>query len=300
MHKRLAVAVTAACLIAFAGWKAGSADAVGRAQLKTVLPWQVAEGWFGGFSAIEVAADGRAFTALSDRGHFVQGLLVREDDDIVGVLQGEDEALLDARGRVPRSYRRDSEGLAQLGDGPIYVSFEGVHRIDAYRDLSQAALPIARFPKHEGLHGNGSLEALAVDRRGRLFAITEDALGAEGEATVFVFSNGSWSTPYRISRSDGFHPVGADFGPDGRFYLLERGFNGFGFRSRVRRFDLTAAELVNEAELFRTRTGTHDNLEGLSVWQDSAGNMRLTMISDDNFRFFQRTEIVEYVVPQTP
>lgn len=40
----------------------------------------------------------------------------------------------------------------------------------------------------------------------------------------------------------------------------------------------------------------HDNLEGISVWQDPDGRIRLTMISDDNFMVFQRTEIVEYAV----
>jgi hypothetical protein len=48
--------------------------------------------------------------------------------------------------------------------------------------------------------------------------------------------------------------------------------------------------------LFTTATGTHDNLEGLDVWSDSDG-LRATMIADDNFRFFQRTEIVDYRLP---
>ena len=42
-----------------------------------------------------------------------------------------------------------------------------------------------------------------------------------------------------------------------------------------------------------TRLRAHDNLEGISVWQDEQG-LRMTLISDDNFRAFQRTEIVEY------
>lgn len=43
----------------------------------------------------------------------------------------------------------------------------------------------------------------------------------------------------------------------------------------------------------QSEVGRHDNLEGLSVWQDAQG-VRLTMVSDDNFMFFQRTEFVEY------
>jgi hypothetical protein len=93
-------------------------------------------------------------------------------------------------------------------------------------------------------------------------------------------------------------PTGADFGPDGRLYLLERGFAGFGFSSRVRAFTLnaTGTRILSEQTLFTSPVGKHDNLEGLSVWTDSQERIRLTMVSDDNFRFFQRTELVEYVL----
>jgi hypothetical protein len=38
----------------------------------------------------------------------------------------------------------------------------------------------------------------------------------------------------------------------------------------------------------------HDNLEGISVWQTPAGELIMTLVSDDNQRRFQRTELVEY------
>ncbi len=86
-------------------------------------------------------------------------------------------------------------------------------------------------------------------------------------------------------RSHGTGPfliVGADIGPDGRLYMLERDFAGIGFRSRIRRFDLDGG---NEETMLETGLRTHDNLEGISVWQDAQG-LRLTLISDDNFRVF--------------
>jgi hypothetical protein len=52
-----------------------------------------------------------------------------------------------------------------------------------------------------------------------------------------------------------------------------------------------------EKMLLRKGIGIHDNLEGLAVWRDELDRIRLTMISDDNFRLVQRTEIVEYVLP---
>ena len=55
--------------------------------------------------------------------------------------------------------------------------------------------------------------------------------------------------------------------------------------------------LDGEITLLETQPRTHDNLEGIAVWQDALGDMRITMISDDNHRFFQKNEIVEYIVP---
>ncbi|WP_299349376.1 hypothetical protein [uncultured Shimia sp.] len=64
-----------------------------------------------------------------------------------------------------------------------------------------------------------------------------------------------------VPRLDGFDPVGADFGPDGRLFILERGFNGVGFRSRVRRFDVTEGGAQNEVEVLRTGTGC------MTIWK---------------------------------
>ena len=90
-------------------------------------------------------------------------------------------------------------------------------------------------------------------------------------------------------------PVAADIGPDNRLYLLERDFRGLGgFASRLRRFDLTGGA---ETTLFTTPCARHDTLEGLSVWRNPAGQLIAPPISDDNFFALQRTEIVEYRLP---
>ena len=79
--------------------------------------------------------------------------------------------------------------------------------------------------------------------------------------------------------------------------MLERDFLGIrGFASRVVRFDLLA--LGPEEELLRTAPGIHDNLESIAVWRDTAGDLRLTMISDDNFSLLQQTQLVDYRLPQ--
>jgi hypothetical protein len=137
---------------------------------------------------------------------------------------------------------------------------------------------------------NASLEALAIDSDGTLYTIPERSGGATQPFPVFRLRNGIWDQPFSIPRRGAFLVTGADIGPDGQLYVLERDFLGIGFRSRVRRFDLTGG---NEQILLETRLRQHDNLEGISIWQDDQG-VRMTLISDDNYRAFQRTEIVEY------
>jgi hypothetical protein len=49
--------------------------------------------------------------------------------------------------------------------------------------------------------------------------------------------------------------------------------------------------------VLETKTGDFDNLEGISVWRDATGAIRVTMVSDDNFMFFQQTQLVEFSLP---
>lgn len=143
---------------------------------------------------------------------------------------------------------------------------------------------------------NRGIETLAADADGRLYAIPEHSGGLTTPFPVLRLDNGAWTQPFALPRRGGHLPVGADFGPDGRLYVLERLFTGYGFSSRVRRFDVSDNGLTNETMLIDTPALRHDNLEGLAVWQDASGAIRLTMISDDNEFALQRTEIVEYRV----
>ena len=298
MRRRLAVAVIAAIFLAF-GLSRVNAVARGPVVLMSETRWQIAAPWFGGFSGLEISADGSLMTLVSDRGQFAQVRVVREAGEIAGLTLQAHTDVLGRHGTIPKRHHRDTEGLAITGE-TLFVSLEGVHQVWAFSDVAAPARPLAAFPKQPKPNRNGSLEALAIDPQGRLLTLTENPLGDAGVAQVFRLENGQWIAAFEIPRISGFDPVGADFGPDGRLYLLERGFNGLGFRSLVRRFDVDETGAHNETRLLRSGLGVHDNLEGLAVWQDPQGRIRLTMISDDNFRFFQRTEIVEYVVAENP
>ena len=250
--------------------------------------WQVDHDSFGGISGIEVTVDGNSLVAISDRGMIVTADIVRSGgriSDVVNTQMRYTPRYDDSDGIY------DTEGLAIGKNGKLYISVERVHKVVVV-DGNQAT----ELPQPEAFTefvDNGSLEALAIDDDGALFTIPERSGLATKPFPVYRYFSGEWDLAFSIPRRGSFLVVGADFGPDGRLYVLERHFTGFGFKNRVRRFDRDGQ---SEKTVWESRHGLHDNLEGISVWQSDAGPI-MTMVSDNNFIFLQRTEIVEYPIP---
>lgn len=252
---------------------------------------------FGGLSGLELAADGSSLITISDRGMIFTADIARDGAGVITAitLTGM-RRQRDVDGQPLGPGLRDSEGLAQLEDGTLCISYEGPARILCHPPGADRPHQIPDHPAFATLPVNGALEALAVDRHGRLYTLPERSGRHDAPFPVWRRDGQGWQTVAKIRRDAGFLAVGADFGPDGRFYLLERGFNGIGFRSRVRSFLPDDAGWHDERLHLQTRILQHDNLEGISVWRDRAGRIRLSLVSDDNFRRLQRTEIVEYVI----
>ena len=254
--------------------------------------WDGAGPRFGGFSAIEVQPDGLHFIVLSDRAMLIDGTFSRTDGLVTGVAETGRHLLRDTDGDPLTGPWADSEGLAVSPDGQLYISFEGLPRVRMQDGVDGVPQVLPIQPDFPNLQSNAALEALALGPDGAIYTVPERSGRFTVPFPVYRFVAGVWDVPFSIGRRDSFQVAGADIGPDGLLYLLERDFNGLAFRARVRRFDLSGG---NEQVLLETSYGTHDNLEGISVWSDGQG-LRITMISDDNFRFFQQTQIVEFRV----
>lgn len=256
--------------------------------------WTGTDPDFGGFSGFEISDDGRTVETITDRGiGIVTATLERTDGIITGVSHAVSTQLPNQQGRTAKAWA-DSEGLAIASDGTIYVSTEGpLHRVFAFAPNATQAAALPQHPDFANLQPNSSLEALAIGPDGALYTIPERSGRATRPFPVYRYKDGKWDIPFNIPRRGNHLVVGADVGPDNRLYLLERHFTGIGFQSRVRRFNLDGS---GEETLLDTANGTHDNLEGIAVWRDAEGHIRITMISDDNFKFFQKTEIVEYQI----
>jgi hypothetical protein len=257
---------------------------------------RVEQPWFGGLSGLEVAPDGRSLWMVTDRGYLLSAPL-RRGASGQGLRLGPVTAhrLKDGTGkRLPR-LDRDAEGLAIAPDGTAYISFEHHHRVARVNLATGRTHPLPSDPAFESFAENAGLEALATDAAGRPLALSETPKGAS--LPIHRFKGGAWQLLGSLPRRGAFLPVGADMGPDGRLYLLERTLSPLGFRSRIRRFD-PADPAGTEETLWSTFPGQRDNLEGLTAWRDGAGRTRLILVSDDNFFALQRTELLELLVEE--
>ena len=281
---RLAIALTCAAF---------GAQAEPALQQVVNLIWDREEPWFGGFSGVEVLENGSRVVLLTDRRTLMHGIMIRQDGQLTGVNLEQPFTIRYANSQKVRYNFADSEGLAIAADGTAYVSFENATRV---AEVSLESGITSRLPDHPDfarMKRNAGLEALAIHPDGTLYTLPEQTAPHETSFPLYTFASDQWQRAYEIPRDGPFLTTGADFDAKGRFYLLERALGPLGFRSRIRRFDLEAPDLGAET-LLETGPGQFDNLEALAIWIDTAGVTHLTLVSDDNFRTIQRTQIVEY------
>lgn len=273
----------------------GSAQAPLNTGSVPVFVWRGSGPTFGGFSAIHLYPNGLDFIALSDRAFLYTGRLQRDANErITGVTTHSIHQLRHRDGSFLSGPRGDSEGIALGPDGTIYIAFEGGRRtrVAAYETPDSPARILPRHPDFREMPGNGALEALAIDAQGRLYTLPEES--PTDSFPLYRFEGNRWHIIGHVPKRDGFAPVGADFGPDGNFYLLERRFRIPSFATRISR--LRPGHWDRPETLIETAPGVLDNHEGITITRNRQDRLRATIISDDNRFFLQRTEIVEFLL----
>ena len=268
---------------------AGPARFLGAIRVDDVTPGDA------GLSGLAVTPDGRRVTMIDDRS-FAWEARVRRDGmrpDRLGRVRR--IALRRPDGRP--MYGLDSEGLHVLPDGTLAVSYEGFHRILLHRppdwrsEVLEAPTRLLRLPRNKGV------EALAGAPDGTLYAVAE---GRErGRHPLWrVSPDGRWTALAPVAAPGRFRPVGADIGPDGRFYLLERRFGPLPrFATRVRSFRIGPDGLADPRTVLLTAPGRFGNFEGIALWRDRQGRLRLLLVSDDNGWDWLAAELAEFVLP---
>lgn len=266
-------------------------------------------GRFGGLSGLKLDARGERFTAVSDKGTWFAGRIVYQAGRIVGVSDVETAPIRGPDGRPITAHGWfDAESLTF--DGSIaYVGLERVNQILRFADFGRDGIEakgeavggvpasLRRLPYNKGL------ETLVFVPRGAplggtLIAISERGLDASGNIMGFLIG-GPTPGAFTVRRSDGYDISDAALLPGGDLLLLERKFsllNGVGIR--IRRIALAAiapGAVSDGVALFEADLGNEiDNFEGLATHRNAAGDIILTLVSDDNFSPIQRTLLLQF------
>jgi len=220
---------------------------------------------FGGLSAL--AVDRGALLALSD-----SGVVVRFAPP--GAGQAMRFALRDLPGGPGRAFHkwsRDSESLLadELGEG-WWVGFESRHSLWRF-DRSFRKVLETRWLDVDWSPNKGA-EALVAGPADEVLALPErGGLAAGGK-----FVAPAWTSD-------------ATRLPDGRLVLLIRRLTWRGF---VNQLDIGAGA-GKPARTIRLDVGALDNMEGIAAAPLPGGGTRLWIVSDDNFRPWMRTLLVE-------
>lgn len=271
---------------------------------------------FGSLSGLSTRDHGREWLAVGDEGTWVTGRL--ETDDHGRPLAVRDAKIGRIRDEAGRPYATkrlaDAESLALRPTAhglEALVGFEGRHRIDRHRSagdfaglFAAAAEPVAGLPRDiRRLPGNAGLEAIALappatPLAGTLVLLAEDPRPGEIDIPGWLVG-GPRPGAFHLSTTDGWSATDAAFLADGDLLVLQRRLAWLsGFHTRLMR--LAAADLADGAtitgEVLFEADWSHeiDNMEGLAVDTAPDGSTVLTLVSDDNGNWFQRTVLLRF------
>lgn len=279
----------------YAGVVQHAPESIPATQVVARFPLPLMSGGINDFSDV-YTRDGVNLYMLSDHGFVVRARLQRGWGQQIEAIDLRQVALLnDEEGNPLTGAQRDSEGLTLAPDGTLFVSFEQHNRVLRYRTFGGRAEHLGLHVDFSRLRAGRGLEALALAPDGSLYAIPERPARATYGFPSYRWRNGAWEDAFRLPMDGNFLPVGADFGPDGMLYVLEREHGERGFRSQVRRFVVRGEAISAGQWVMRSDWGQFGNLEGLSVFRDWSGRVRLMMISDDDLGQ-GRSELVDVVV----
>lgn len=263
---------------------------------------------FGGFSAVRVR--GGKVWLVSDRCRVFTATMARDVTGAPHDLTDFAFQLLPRKGgkALSRFGYYDCEALDLAGD-TAFIAFEhggSIGRfavesdgnLSGFRDVTPPGDKI-RFARNAGIEAMALFPA-GSPHAGKALAVTEETLDDAGNHVAW-FGDGNGRSMFSVARSGDYAITDATFLPDGRLLLLERRFGlQVSPAMRIRMFDpATIAEgaLLEGETLLEADLGYRiDNMEGIDAWTDEQGRTRLTLVSDDNFNFFQSTILLEFVL----
>jgi len=270
---------------------------------------------FGGYSGLVLSKDGTKLVAVSDRGWWFTADVAYDGDRLSGIANGRTARLLGPGGkRFKGNHRQDAEGLSAYGpkgtSGDLLVAFERRERILRYRfgrHGFKARPKTIRLPRDaRRAKYNKELEAVArfgkgTQLAGTIIALSERFLDKKGNIRGWLIG-GRRPGPIAIRRTEDFDITDMAILPGGDVLVLERRFSVITLAGmRIRRIahkDIRRNAVLDGEVLLQANqpTRTIDNMEGIAVHRSPGGELRITIISDDNFNPVQRTLLLQFAL----
>ncbi|WP_181701223.1 esterase-like activity of phytase family protein [Chthonobacter albigriseus] len=268
----------------------------------------------GGLSGLVMRNGGASFIAISDDGLVLQADVLRDGAGRpVGLSNGRMEPLTASNGEPVRSkigsdtesldiVERDGKEIARLSLEGFPRVIEGEVRQDGFFGRMHE---VRIHPGARNLRASKGLESLALGRPGGPFEGSTVVIAERPPRTLTVEARPGWLFGGRVEgrfllTDDDFDITDAKFGPGDDLFVLERAFTiGDGVRARIRRVaaaELVPGALINGRTIFEASLAHQiDNMEGLAIWTEpSSGKTMISLISDDNRSFLQRTLYLEF------
>lgn len=269
---------------------------------------------FGGYSGLVSLNGGSNVIAVSDRGHWLRAELSQSArGKPLKLLNVETATLLDSKGRkLKRSSRHDTEGLSiggTAGDPRIIVSHEGKGGLMSYPlglPTGQERAKHLLVPKEiKGLARNKSLESVAVAPAnspafGSIITIAERGKNLEHNRPAWIIG-GPNAGKFWIKKLGNYDVTDAAFLPNGDLLILERLFSlseGLGMRIRQLDGSNLRPDHLHTGKTLLTADFSYqiDNMEAISVHRNAYGETVVSLMSDDNRSFLQRTLLLRFVL----
>ncbi|NJM33946.1 MAG: hypothetical protein HC850_03695 [Rhodomicrobium sp.] len=270
---------------------------------------------FGGYSALSIPPDGKEMLALSDAGSWLSARLATKDGQLVGLEDARIGPIPQKDGQVLQRKRdRDAEALVALSpgkdlDGRYLIGFEGRHRIDEYvfrKGAFKGPAGGVKLPRQlRGMGRNEGLEGVTQLRGGQnngaIVAFAERKLAPDGNHTGVLLKKGI-AYPLFLKRTGEFDITELASLKDGSLLVLERSFIRASLKLDIRLRLVDAGEiepdaiLDGETLLEADSRFKIDNFEAMAVTETEDGETLITLLSDDNFNFFQSTLLARFAL----
>ncbi len=304
------IEVTATPIRSFDG---GNGTRFGKLDWRGGLTLTSGSSFFGGFSGLLVLDNGRSLVTVSDAGFWLTAGIDYADGKLSGVEAAKVGQIRALKGkRLERRRDRDAESLGLVseaaGAAKLLIGFENNARVGRFELGPEGLSPPSAYldlPKAmQALRGNTGIESIALIGAGPLagsyVSFAERKSDETGKRIGWVFS-GKESRTIRLEPIGNFDVSDIAAMPDGGLLVLERRFRwSEGISIRIRRLSskaLRADQPMLGEILFEAGSGTAlDNMEGMAVHRSQSGETIVTLISDDNFSFFQSTVLLQFAL----